>query len=129
MAKRTIEVEVERRLLENLGRLKQEIAAQILSEAVKKGAELVCEDARQRVPRQTGTLARSLMVDEPKVIKDGVEVAIGPSKEGWYAHFVEMGTKHSQAQPFLRPALRAQKDAAERVIADMVRAGIERVVK
>lgn len=41
-----------------------------------------------------------------------------------YAHLVELGTKHSKAQPFLRPALEESKDEIRAIFAEEIRAGL-----
>ena len=49
------------------------------------------------------------------------EVAKKPAR---YAHLVELGTMHSAAQPFLRPALDSNRDRLVGVIAAKLKAGI-----
>lgn len=64
----------------------------------EEGARLVAALGERNAPRLTGQLAAS--VDE----EGGVVVVQAP-----YGAYVEYGTRHSKAQPFLRPA----KDQAE----------------
>ena len=90
------------------------IAAELrpkVSAAVKKGAQLVAEEARERVP-----------IGPPDVhIKDDIRVARqGPAEYAvlagdentWYGHMVEFGTSHSAPRPFLVPALEEHRGAA-----------------
>jgi HK97 gp10 family phage protein len=45
-----------------------------------------------------------------------VEMYVGPSTSGWYAHFVEFGTAKAAPQPFMRPAWDSNKDRALDII-------------
>lgn len=68
--------------------------------ALRAGALVVLNSAKERVPVRTGTLRRSL------AIEDGpgpLEVSIGSDVE--YAPYVEFGTSKMAARPYLRPAL------------------------
>ena len=81
----------------------------ILSEADKRirarlqtAALLVERTAKQKCPVRTGTLKRSIThVVEKRTARVGTNVE--------YAPYVEMGTKHMSARPYLRPALEANK--------------------
>jgi HK97 gp10 family phage protein len=46
---------------------------------------------------------------------------------GLYAPFLEFGTARARAQPFLRPAVDAEAQAAPQVVAEVVDAGMARV--
>ena len=96
-----------------------QIAAELrpkVSAAVKKGAQLVAEDARGRVA-----------IGSPDVhIRDDINVnRLGPAEyevaaggdETFYAHMLEFGTSHSAPKPFLLPAL----DDNQSDIEDLVR--------
>jgi HK97 gp10 family phage protein len=75
----------------------------------------VVADARRRVPSRTGRLLRSISADAPQRAVGGYEVELGPTKpRGWYGHFVEGGTDHSAAQPYVAPAL----DAGQKALGD-----------
>lgn len=65
----------------------QRVRAQVLDE--------IAEDARRDAPVDTGELAGSITVDRAA----GTVTANAP-----HAAFVEQGTEHMRAQPFLRPA-------------------------
>lgn len=89
------------------------------SRAVKAGAEAVAEDARGRV--EVGP--------PPEHIKDHIEVgrheaagyyvaATATDEKGVpYAHMHEFGTKYHAPYPFLIPALEAQADHIEHLVA------------
>ena len=75
-----------------------------ISAAVKEGADEVAEDARSRVPVQTGKLRDSIEVTRKGPARTAVEVGI------FYGKFLEFGTKHASAQPFLVPALEGKQE-------------------
>lgn len=54
-----------------------------------------------------------------KVMKRSPSGTFGRGKraDGWYAHFVEFGTKRAKAKPFMRPAVHATSNAVRRRIA------------
>jgi HK97 gp10 family phage protein len=65
---------------------------------VRKAAQDILTDSHQRVPVKTGHLKSTGNVQN-----------IGPARaeigyDADYAQFVEEGTRHQHAQPFLRPA-------------------------
>lgn len=65
---------------------------------LRAGAKVIMEDAKSRVPRQTGALRNSIRIKTGKK-QDGSPVAYvvaGRSKkkgDPWYAHLVEFGVK------------------------------------
>jgi len=65
-------------------------ADEVVEEA---GAELVAQLAERNAPRLTGHMAASVDVDGGLVVVDTP-----------YAAYVEFGSRHNKAQPFLRPA-------------------------
>jgi HK97 gp10 family phage protein len=59
--------------------------------------------------------------------KDGIKyVEIGPNKKvAWRAHFVEFGTSHQPAEPYIEPGFLDTKDEAMRILAEEVRKGLQ----
>lgn len=126
---------------------------QALRPAIRAGASLVVKDARARLKphSKTGTLAKSLGVTvvTRKAGRGAGSMyavigprrgqkywtAIGNDRRGrvrWrkpnlYAHLVEHGTPRARPKPFLNPALRANRRAAEKLIAERFRAEVKRV--
>lgn len=89
-----------------------------LERALQAGADVLIDAWRPRIPRRTGQLSDSpVMETQQKDFTGGVTVAVGPDKRGWYFHFVELGTVHSTAQPSLRPAFDAELDRIAATIA------------
>lgn len=76
-------------------------------------AESVAEDAKALAPARSGNLRESIHVDGvyPNAAyvqanpRNPSDVADGHPEEAPYAAYVELGTGHSPARPFLRPAL------------------------
>lgn len=75
------------------------VAAINVSAVIRHVAEMVAEDARRIVPVDTGRLKASIQVEDAGHEKARVH-ATAP-----YAGYVELGTRHMAAQPYLRPSL------------------------
>ena len=56
-------------------------------------------------------------------------VEIGPTLEAWYAHFVEFGTVHSRAKPFMRPAWETGKSQAAESIRELLKTEIQKAAE
>jgi HK97 gp10 family phage protein len=78
-----------------------------------------------------GFASRSLNMDTYVDYKRGVVGArLGVRKEAYYAlQFVELGTSKQPAQPWLVPALERSKDSSIGIIADQMKARIERIAR
>ena len=78
--------------------------------AVKATAQDIEEDARQRAPVDTGALRDSLETSRAGAASYRVGTPL------FYSRFVELGTVHAAAKPFLIPAAEAHtEEAVERV--------------
>ena len=94
-----------------------------------KALEPVLETARQLVPRDTDELHDSLVISDrlhsaPERGKGGsvyVGVLQGQALHGW---FVEGGTVHMQAQPFLGPSFEQHRE----LIVDVLGKGAGRLI-
>lgn len=75
---------------------------------VRRTAENIAGEAKQRAPRATGKLARSIKVHRVGEFEYRVEVG------AWYAHFIEFGTVKMAARPFLTPAAEAERGDFQR---------------
>lgn len=69
-------------------------------------AKKIAADARSRAPVETGYLRSSI---QPSSLTAGKEALVLVGAE--YGRFVEFGTYKMQAQPFLMPAVEADKAA------------------
>lgn len=90
----------------------------VLIDAAKAGAAIVRDDAIQRAPRDTGALAEGIAIRVSGKDSDIHEatVDVGPSKDEFYSLFVEYGTAHMPAQPFLGPALEENKERVAEIM-------------
>ena len=138
--------------LDDLLRLMSEfptrVKKNVMRGALRAGAVLIAEGARQRVPELTGQLKASIRVDS-FIRKDGTPMAVikagsrdtvyAIAKGGrktkaeyksvnaggkvtyhaaYYAAWVEFGTSKAPSRPFIRPAFDGQKEAAIQAIGD-----------
>lgn len=82
-----------------------------LERVVREGVLKIERRAKELVPVDTNTLRASIESVVEKVALDEIVGKAGTNVE--YSEYVEMGTRHMQAQPYLRPAF-------EEVIPDLV---------
>lgn len=84
-----------------------------VSAAAKAAAEVIAERARQRVPVGAPDVH---IRDHINVVRSGPAqyAVVAGDEETFYGHFLEFGTVHSAAQPFLVPAV---EDSAEEAVA------------
>lgn len=87
-----------------------DLVIESVSEAVRKGAEAVAENARNICPVDTGTLKNSIAV-----AYEGGRAEISANTD--YAAYVEFGTSKMSAQPFLVPSLLGNESAVLDAIA------------
>ncbi len=104
-------------LMATLKKFPKNIQRNVMTGAVRAGAAVIRNEARVRVPKRTGNLKKSIIVMKRKTESYGlIRFSVTPSKKGknsgWYAHFIEFGTIHQSAKPFMRPALDAKQDEA-----------------
>ena len=86
----------------------------------KQAAAYVADLAAELAPEDTGALKASIHADPDAPAGVGRVVAGGDGID--YAGYVEYGTQHSPAQPYLTPALRAinVKTEIKKAIQDLV---------
>ncbi|GIP38641.1 hypothetical protein J31TS4_19210 [Paenibacillus sp. J31TS4] len=66
---------------------------------VRKSANAIRKNARDRVAVKSGALQKTITA---KYSKDQLAAEIGP--RSWRAHFIEFGTVHARAKPFMTPS-------------------------
>ena len=128
-------------VLRILDGLDKQVRKKIMGKAAFAAMTPVLKSAKARVTRnsdRTGMLAKSL-IRKKKDYGDGaiVWVGIGPDKNvvadfpgigrvrpSNYAHLIEFGTVTQRAQPFLRPALDANFNTIQRILATDTRKGL-----
>jgi len=114
----------DRELVDAIKSLQKSSQNRVMRAAMKAGAAVVAREARQRAPRRSKLLSRSIAsksgvnrygafgvvyIKSKKANVPGKRTEVNPAK---YAHLVEMGTRHHAARPFLRPALVAARPRA-----------------
>jgi len=111
------------------------IARNILAGAIRAGAVVIQNEARQLAPASAedhylGKGSRRVLIKAGELKRKGVKVRLAPrksrttpieywvyvSKRNWYWKFPEFGTSKMPAQPFMRPAFEKMKEiAVERI--------------
>ena len=87
------------REVQELLRQVDRVSSKAVTTASKKGAKLALNYAKSHCPESIdgshgnspGTLKRSLKIKSEKYKRGKRVYTIGPSSEGWYAHFVDYG--------------------------------------
>ena len=93
----------------------------LVEAALVPGAKMVATAAKLRAPVESGDLREAIHVD---VQPEGVYVVAGDNKV-FYGHLVEWGTSHSAPEPFLVPALEANRKAVVKLAKEALKRGIE----
>lgn len=96
-----------RELAEGLSALGPKTANKLGDAGLHAWAKPIVAEAKRLVRRRTGGLARSITDRKAKgATGHTVSRVIGFRRpSGSHAHFIEFGTVHSPAYPFMRPAL------------------------
>jgi HK97 gp10 family phage protein len=129
-------------------------AAKPVVHALRKAAKILQADAIARVHKKSGTLAANIITTHPRTKVPGLETInvtirakakrykanvrnerIGRSGGKYrdygplfYARFLEFGTSHQPAYPFLRPAFEAHKAELPEVVAADIKDGLDKAV-
>lgn len=103
--------------------LPDKVAGRALAAAVRAGARVVRDAARERAPVQTGTLQANIVIRNERSGSDAEKTALVAVRNhpAYYWRFVEFGTRKMAAHPFLRPAF----DACEREAVDAITEKLE----
>lgn len=116
---------------EELGRklrsLDDEMSGAHLLEAALEGSEVIRASASARAPRDEGVLAENIDTAAVSAKRDRAVTHVGPNAKAWHGIFPELGTSHSAAKPYLRPAMDEDGDQAVKAIADSLRQGLRSV--
>ena len=133
--KTTVNVVGLKELEDALHELGSEVAGQrggLVRTALRAAAVPVLEEARDRVPEDTGRLKNAIKLrrhPNPKYLNEiwGVGVDPGRSRDdlrgAWYGYIVEFN------KPFLRPALESNRENSVNLFRKKLAAGIERTAK
>lgn len=96
-----------------------------LNDASRKGVTKACllvqGQAKSLTPVDTGGLRDSIdyKVEDSAGNAEGI---VGTAID--YGAYVEKGTVHQRAQPYLMPAFRENKGNIERIIGELIRSGV-----
>lgn len=136
MAQKTMNVKVHgiEKLKRNIRKCQKAFYTQ-LENICREAAEKIRDDAKSRVPVDTGRLQENIMVDTVEITKNGVNIGIGvkggQQGETFYWYFVEYGHQKDDnypAQPFLRPAFDENEEEVKRMIKKGVMEMLERIL-
>ncbi|ACT83021.1 hypothetical protein gp8 [Burkholderia phage KS9] len=122
----------------DFGKLAKAQSTKALRRATVAGAKVIRDEARARAPKKTGKLRRNIVSaalrqkDAPGIATAGVRVRTkgkgdSPSN-AFYWRFVELGTPHMRAQPFVRPAFDESIGQAEGAIRTEIARAIDAVI-
>lgn len=109
------------------------VARQVGRKAVRQGANVILRGSRRRVQaghpmfpnRITGRMARSLYTHDHGIIGDTILFSVDLKRMAFYGRFVEFGTSHARAYPFMRPAAEEDAHEAVDVMADTLALGLQ----
>lgn len=115
-----------------LAKMGDENVLKILRGSLRKGAKVVLADAKERAPEgKTGDLREGLKIKTVHLNKSkkNIIVEIANTKSTYYAKFLEFGTKHISARPFMRPALDNNKNEVLKITGQEINKRISRFFK
>lgn len=114
-----------RRIQQGFSDMKSTVRRKALAD-MRRAARPVKKTMKEEVPEKSKTLRKSIATTSQKFGSDLYDVRIGPrvkggAHEGWYSHFVELGTKDGgsgatgkgqDANPFIERTFIKTADAA-----------------
>lgn len=117
-----IETSLSGDMLEGLDRLADAAGEKALRSAGFAGAQVFQQEAILLAPEDTGVLKNNIIIKRAEEKSEGAEkqtylVTVRSGKfnaegDAFYWRFVEFGTSHAAARPFMRPAFESMKKAA-----------------
>lgn len=117
------------------------IQKQVVRKASNAGAAVFQKEIRARAPvrqderpmgskqRMPGYLKKHISRHGQATRDGGFTVQTGPMKSAFYARFIELGTSHQGAQPFIRPAFDGKVKQAEDAFAATMKLDMEALLK
>lgn len=126
MAKVTFKLEGAAELRRRLHEFGPQFVTNVSGRALRAGAKPITTLAKNKVAVETGALKKSITT-RLRRYRDGMRtIEMGFRKPvSRRAHLTEYGTRHSAAQPFMRPALDEGAGAAFEAVLSTLRVGIE----
>ena len=118
-----IEIEGMQELLDKLQKLGDQ-SKSIENKALKKAGSVVEDAIKNEAPVRSGNLKKSIKTSGVKT-KDGMKhVEVGPGNDGFYGKFIEFGTVHIKANPFMGRGYEKSKNEAMNKISEEIRKGL-----
>ena len=118
-----MEIEGIEELLDKLQRLGEQ-SKSIENKALKKAGSVVEDAIKNEAPVRSGNLKKSIKTSGVKT-KNGIKhVEIGPRNDGFYGKFIEFGTVHIKANPFMGRGYEKSKNEAMNKISEEIRKGL-----
>jgi len=99
-------------------------------QALNKSGESMKDGIKPETPIQSpsesgghppGTLQDSITKSQVAGAGDELKIEIGPSKKGFFGYFLEFGTSHQDAMPWMGPAFELNKGNAQRIAIDVLK--------
>lgn len=115
--------------------LREHVRGNLFRTAVRSAAERMLAEIIARAPVLTGNLVSNLraltssargVMRGRVVINSGGESKTGSRTDAFYWRFVEFGTRHAPAHPFVAPAFEAEREAAAQAVIDSFEDGLRR---
>jgi HK97 gp10 family phage protein len=126
MAEIKVDVMGVQEVMDALAELPEEVQKEVLEQAVEAGALELEQEAKRLAPFVTGALQNSIKARKVKPRKNEfVRYIIGPNIK--YAGFVEFGTAHNPAKPYMRPTKDNKRNPVIRDAREEIIAGVERL--
>lgn len=101
------------------------VETKALKAAGKPMAKAMSERAARSEVSRRFHLQDNIVVSGVKSEDGKKYVLVGPNKKVAYrSHFVEFGTSHQSAEPYIQPGFNATKEQALQIIADELRKGL-----
>ena len=110
-------------LLTELGKLGKE-GEKIEREILKKAGEKVKDAIIKEAPQRTGNLKKNIKVSNIKRQDGASFIEVYPSKDAFYAAFLEFGTAKMKADPFMSRGYEDSKEDVEELIVEEVKKGL-----
>lgn len=107
-------------------RLQRGMRGPVVAQAAGVGAERVRDDAKRLVPVLTGRLRDSIVVEETSRGATKSVQEVGPTEP--YGGAIELGTAHTAAQPYLRPAVDMNRTTIARTIGNFLERKMRQLV-
>lgn len=116
-------------LLSQLDKLSLTEGKQIIARSLRRGPQLIAEEAARLAPKLTGKLSENIVVSVQEQTATHAIARVGPARSAFYGRFAEYGTEKMQEEPFLEPAFEAKKDEAVAAIAEDLARLIEEAIR